>query len=545
MSQFDNITISPCATFHLREGRPLYALRFLSVLKFASVGLAAVRDPGGAYHINTLGKPAYCQRYDHCYNFYHALAAVELNNKFFHINTDGTPAYQHHFSWVGNFQENLCVVKDHNTFYHINRNGQRIYQQVYDYVGDFKDGIAVVYKEGCATHIDNKGQYIHNKWFKNLDVYHKGFARAEDDQGWFHIDRQGNEIYADRYKDIEPFYNDLAKVQTYTGALLQINPANDVITIIAHANVETLTEKLSDDLVGFWKTFVIYTGVKLNIFDYLPATLETLVDKIAIPSENLTRILRALWEIHLLTFEPHTALYKVTDKGQLLQRFEKESFLAAAAILWANVAAQDWSNLPTKLALTLPSHPSFKDHEVDEQMNTVYLQALEGYAIKDIGKFLTNSPLLKQKLIGFGRSSLGVMKYLARLSPLNAAVFVGAQVPSQYLQPTNLQLIEDLEQAKEYEVGLLCRFLHYFDDNMALAYLDKMFQLNIKKLLVFETILSQDKPTGGLLDINMLMETGGKLRTVQQWQQLFHQSHYSVVAIDKVHPYLSLLQVTL
>lgn len=544
MDQFDNITLSPCGTFHRYNSKPLYHQRFSSILKFTSIGLAAVQDQDTAYHINIEGMPAYSQRYEKCYNFYQGLAAVKLKNTFFHIDTHGLPAYQDRFTWVGNFQEKRCVVNQDGQFYHIDSEGRPIYPQRYEYVGDFKEGIAVVYKAGLATHIDTQGQYLHTTWFKQLDVYHKGFARAEDKQGWFHINKKGEALYSERYKEVEPFYNDLAKVQTHAGALLQIDPANTIITTLVKADPGILAAQLSDDLVGFWKTFVIYTGVKLAIFTHLPATADSLAEKIAMPVEQVIRLLRALWEIKLLTCDPHTNRYTVTEKGQMLCG-DTSAFLASAAILWAHVAAQDWLNLPDKLATPSSSHPSFKD-KVSDAQHHLYLQALEGYAVKDVGDFLINSPWLQQKILGLGRSSLGLLKYLAACSPINAAVFVGAAIPADYLQGTSIALLEDLQHVTtDDDIGLSLRFLHYFDDKTALTYLNTLSQRHIKKLLIFETILSQDSPLGGLLDINMLMETGGKLRTMQQWQQLFSQTPYTLVSTQAIHAYLTLLELEL
>jgi hypothetical protein len=72
-----------------------------------------------------------------------------------------------------------------------------------------------------------------------------------------------------------------------------------------------------------------------------------------------------------------------------------------------------------------------------------------------------------------------------------------------------------------------------------------MHQLNIRKLMIFETIISQDSPIGGLLDINMIIETGGKLRTIEEWQQLFKQSNYLLTSTNQINPYLTLLEAEL
>lgn len=546
MIQVKNIVISNCGTFHEINGKPLYDNRFHIVLKFANVGLAAVKDKAGAYHINYDGKPAYNQRFDNSYGFYCDLAAVAHNNKYFHITTNGENAYDNTFSWVGNFQENLCVVKDGEMFYHIDKASNPVYRDKYNYVGDFKDGVAVVYHNDLATHIDNNGRHIHNKWFKQLDVFHKGYARAEDDNGWFHIDKQGKEIYPTRYKNVEPFYNDLARVETFDGMVLQINPKNEIITIISAINPSIYGNQLSGDMVGFWKTFTIYTGVKLGILDQMPSNINTLKDKINIPKANLDRILKALWDLNLVTYDTQNNIWNITEKGKLLQN-GKDSFLNDAAILWANVASQDWLNLPNLLKNEISNHTSFKDNEANEQNTTSYLNALEGYAIKDVGDYFKHNLLTGEKIIGFGRTSLGLIRYLTKLkSDLDADVLIESPVPSNYLKGLNIKIVDQLEQLTgNYDVAIFLRFLHYFNDATALDYLKKMRQLNICKLMIFETIISHDSPIGGLLDINMIIETGGKLRTLEEWQQLFKQSNYLLTSTSKINPYLTLLEAQL
>lgn len=530
-----NITIASCGTHHLCEDKALYSNRFLSVLKFANNGLAAVKDKIGAYHININGRPTYLERYTSTYGFYCGLAAVVDKGKAFHIYDDGKRAYKNSYSWVGNFQEDFCVVKEGKKFYHIDKNGKPIYSQKYDYVGDFKDGVAVVHKNGLATHIDSKGRYIHNNWFKQLDIYHKGYARAADERGWFHVDRNGKEIYTTRYKSIEPFYNDLAIVEGFDGSMLQINPANEIITTILPSNPSFYINQLSDDMVGFWKTFSIYTGVTLGIFNHLPAGLLDLSKKIKVPKNNLNRILRALWEMNLITYDVKKEIWNLAEKGRLLA-----SFMSEASMLWANVANQDWIKLPKLLKAGITQHPSFKDAETNKQNTISYLRALEGYAIKDLSEYFDNHPLDNKNVLGFGRTSLGLLKHLKIDSP---TVMVDSIIPKAYLSGTKIKMIKTFKQSSiDFDVALLLRFLHYFDDEIALSYLKKIRQLKIPKLMIFETIVSHNSPNGGLLDLNMIIETGGKLRTLDEWQKLLKQANYSLNAVKEINPYLTLLE---
>ena len=214
--------VSPCETFHLLQGKPLYVQRYTQVLKYHEPGLAPVKNGTQAFHIDVYGLPAYSNQFIETFGFYEGLAAVKNEEGWFHITCKGEALYSARYAWCGNFQEGFCPIKDKSTglYFHINREGEKAYQEQYQYAGDFKEGRAVVCNAlGLHTHIDYQGNFIHEKWFSDLDVFHKGFARAKDEKGWFHINKSGNPLYQERYAMIEPFYNGISRVETFNGML--------------------------------------------------------------------------------------------------------------------------------------------------------------------------------------------------------------------------------------------------------------------------------------------------------------------------------------
>ena len=68
--------IAPGGSHHVCDGKPVYAARFIEVLKFHAPGLAPVLDASGAYHITPGGQPAYESRYVRTFGFYEGRAAV-------------------------------------------------------------------------------------------------------------------------------------------------------------------------------------------------------------------------------------------------------------------------------------------------------------------------------------------------------------------------------------------------------------------------------------------------------------------------------------
>jgi len=221
---WQNIRVSPCETFHLYNGKPLYSQRYCHVMKYHNPGLASAKNDVHAFHVNIKGLPAYSNRFIETFGFYEYLAAVKNEEGWFHITPKGKAIYSTRYKWCGNFQEGFCPVKDQIGYYfHINSEGKKSYLEKYNYVGDFKEGIAVVCNElGLHTHID-------------LDVFHKGFARAKNEEGWLHINKNGKPIYDELYLMIEPFYNGIARVETKYKELLLITQSGDKVCTLRKA----------------------------------------------------------------------------------------------------------------------------------------------------------------------------------------------------------------------------------------------------------------------------------------------------------------------
>ena len=88
----ERIELSFDETHHLYDGVPLYEKKFELAMSFHPPGVAAVKDEGGAYHINIRGNPLYKKRFLKTFGFYDGLAAVIDDSGSYHININGEPA---------------------------------------------------------------------------------------------------------------------------------------------------------------------------------------------------------------------------------------------------------------------------------------------------------------------------------------------------------------------------------------------------------------------------------------------------------------------
>lgn len=543
--------LSSCETFHLLDNKPLYFQRFKRVMKYHEPGLALAQDASGAFHINQKGEPIYSHRFIEAFGFYEGLAAVKSQKGCFHITSDGRACYAEYYAWCGNFQEERCSVRDKNSqYFHIDSQGKRVYIASYAYTGDYKDGIAVVCNvDGLHTHIDVQGQLLHKKWFLALDVFHKGYACAKDHRGWFHIDKSAQPLYRQRYQRIEPFYNGIAHVETFSGELILIDTEGKKIKQL-RLPLQKPWQQLSADMVGFWRTETIAAAVHLHVLDYLPGSISTIAQKAKLLPKHLTRLLRALWELNLIDCSQNT--WYLTEKGQWLVPYH-ESFLAAAAIMWSDVNGQQWKSLTNLLQENEFSRPRphFKV-KASAKKQALYHQAIDGYAAQDFFSCIKSINWQQhQQLIGIGRSAKVLLEsilehydYLQALLLGEAYLFksmtIASTLASRYiLQPHNL--LEPWPQSAD--AILFPRFLHYFSDQDALKILQRARDALLPqgKIYVIEMLLEEENPQGGLLDLNMWIESGGQLRSLTAWETLSERAFLRLKINKKLESGINLL----
>lgn len=544
--------ISSDQTCHLIDNKPAYPARFISVLKFHEPGLAPVMDESGAYHINPLGDPAYPHRFKRTFGFYERRAAVQTISGWYHIKTDGSVLYPQQFSWCGNFQQGLCVVKDfEDNFFHIDLEGIAAYPNRFRYAGDFRDGYAVVQNElGFHTHINTKGQLSHGKWFLDLDVYHKGFARARSERGWFHIDLEGKDIYAQRYKNIEPFYNGVARIETDLGALYLINERGERIETLRQPREDEF-HQLSGELVSYWRFYTILAAHELQLFEHLPNSAKKLSELIFIPEISTLKLLRALQELGLV-YPQENGCWFFTIKGEFFNSHHPFS-LKSALSLWKDEHLTAWRHILHSLKT---GNPAFDDLygknwfnwlKDQPEKNELYHSAISVYAKRDYQAFCNIIDMSQHSSVldvGGSKGTL-LIDILERNSHLEGMLLDLPNVAQLVEIPPHLQERMRVIPADFFnhwpsftiESAILSRVLHDWDNNGALEILKKVHAVLSNhpnhRLYIIENLLNETSGQGGLLDLNMLVMTGGTERTLEQFETLLNRAGF---VLEATHP---------
>ena len=535
--------ISTDQTHHVVNGQPAYEAKFLTVLKFHEPGLAPVQDLSGSYHIDENGKAAYEIRFSRTFGFYDGLAAVQSADGWHHILPDGTKHYVERYAWCGNFQQNHCPVRDfEGRFFHLTLEGKRAYLSTYQYAGDFRDGYAVVQDDdGLHTHIDFHGSLLHKKRFLDLDVFHKGFARAKDLRGWFHIDTQGAPLYTDRYKNIEPFYNGIARAETATGALLLINESGETINILREP-LEDEFHLVSAELVSYWRFYTLDAACELNIFDLLPGTTELVSKKTEIPQKSIEKLLRALCE---MGFVDKSNEWLLSNKGVFLTSRHPFSLLPAQK-LWKDEHLHSWQKLLYSLKAESPSFDHlfgeswFDFLKNNEEKTKLYHRAISTYARRDYKAASLQLDLSHHRsIVDIGGSTGILMMELLKANPHLQGVILDLpnvisliQIPPHLEGRLQLLPASFLNEWPSFEAdsAILSRVLHDWSDSSCVEILKKVNNVlsdtPSHRLYIIENILDMNNYTASLLDLNMLVMTEGKERTLDCFEKILTEAEF-------------------
>ena len=536
--------VSDDATHHTVARRPAYPARFTEVLKFHEPGLAPVIDDAGAYHILPDGSPAYPERYTRTFGFYEGRAAAQAHDGWLHILPEGKQLYRNRYLWCGNFQGGRCTVRDdEGRYFHIDQEGMRAYDAMYRYTGDFRDGVAVVQREdGRHTHIDGQGSNVHGKWYIDLDIYHKGFARARDSIGWHHIDLAGDALYPHRFAQAEPFYNGQARVEGFDGSLLVIDESGETVLVLRGHQTSPL-DKLSGEMVGLWRTQTIRAAAELGVFDILPAPAQEIEGRLSLARGMGPRLMRALQELNLVHSDGER-VYRSTDTGQLLQCSHLLS-LRDAALHWGGDSYTAWKGLTDSLrtgrsSFTKIHGNSYFDRiaENHEELNS-YHRAMATYARHDyrlLAETVDFGPHGSVLDAGGGTGELA-FALLRRFPHLNATVMDRPEVVACATPPEDVAdrcnfVAGDLFGKWPRSAGavVLARVLHDWPDDAALSILARARESLTRgcALYVVEMMLEDGSGSGGLLDLNMLVMTGGAERTRERYAELLAATGFAI-----------------
>ena len=248
----------------------------------------------------------------------------------------------------------------------------------------------------------------------------------------------------------------------------------------------------------------------------------------------------------MIDYHQNKDLWQLSQKGEFLKN---TPFLSKAVTMWARVASEEnWLKIPDLLKKkTLSSFPSFKEKETSEGAKTKFYQALIGYTTLDTQKFRDKINIEDNKnILLFGVHSLALIPVLTNqgINIINLDYYNDNQIPAELIENYNIEPIEPGEISQNYDLAIFCRFLQHLDDEKVLSYLKLANSKKISRILLIETILTDDSPIGGAVDINIMVETGGRLRTLRDWEVILKQVEgLKISNVEPLTDYLSIIDI--
>ncbi|MHA2282168.1 MAG: methyltransferase [Promethearchaeota archaeon] len=306
-----------------------------------------------------------------------------------------------------------------------------------------------------------------------------------------------------------------------------------------------LRKQLSEFLTGYWKTQTVYVTVKLGIFDSLAEKQVTVTEIAEEKGLDPAATERLFWGLVALKLVRHTSggFFKLTDLGEVLVK-DKPGSLGHAALVWGSEHYTAWSMLEKSLKTGkssfktlfgkkfftwLPDHPEKADiyHKaMVEYAEFDYLDVTEKVdfgkhrVVMDVGgglgvllsMILSKNPSVKGILVEQPRIEQLARKYLASKGVLDRSKFV------------NHDFFETFTERADAIV--LSRVLHdWSDEKVSLILQNCVDALEPGgRIYVLELCVSEEKPEfGALLNLNMLVMTGGRERTGEEYEELGKQ----------------------
>ena len=539
-----DVGVSRYGTHHVRGGTPLYAERFDEVLKFHEPGLAAVQRGREAWHIRVDGTAAYARRFRRTFGFYEGMAAAVSPDGWRQFRPDGTDLYAARFAWCGNFQGGRCTVREFGGSYlHLTTEGVPAYGARWRYAGDYRDGIAVSQSDdGRFTHIDPHGEPVHGGWFLDLDVFHKGCARARDEDGWMHVDLSGRPQYRRRFAAVEPFYNGQARVERFDGGLEVIDEAGVRVVELRPA-LKSEFAALSDDLTGFWRTQAICAAVELGVFEALPAAAARIAETCGLEPNRAKRLLRALVELRLVARED--GMWRVAARGAFLAAAHPWT-LADAAVEYARTFPKTWEALPRAFRLDSGwgSPNVFAEVAADPARVTPHQRMLASYALHGYPAVPPALGLRGDERVIDAGGGLGALAGLLveshpslRVTVLDRPEAVQRAARGRHGDRVTFHATDLFGPwGVDGDAVVFARVLHEWDDVPALRLLRHARHAlpSGGRLFVVEMVLVEGGSAGGLIDLHLLVATGGRERTASEYATLLDRAGFAFHGVRRL-----------
>ena len=359
--------------------------------------------------------------------------------------------------------------------------------------------------------MDLEGQLVNKKEFIDLDNFHKGYARARDERGWFFIDRDGEErLSGKRYAEIEPFYNGQAHVRTHAGNRLILSEEG-ISMAQPQRSVRGMDADLQNLAVSMWGPLAVRLGIRLGIHGGQPC-FEV--------NDEIVEIVKSSWvNLGLLDREGSLTLL-----GSAIQ---PDSVWEKRFLYWTGVQLRPWLNAEGRLSPEGFIGESFFS-EISSEPSLVQLvhEVLNSYA-QDVWAGIDSVLELEydSTVVDLGGGKGGLLSAIG--SKVNERILVDLPEVIELVHDETISgfpcdiFVDDLPMGDVY---ILSRVLHDWSNQACKMLLSRIPMSS--RLIVIDRVFNPEEH--GLLNLNMLIVSGGKERNQLEWDALFRSAGWEI-----------------
>lgn len=321
-------------------------------------------------------------------------------------------------------------------------------------------------------------------------------------------------------------------------------------------------------ITGFWTACCIYNAAKLNIADLLaaqPRTAEQLAEATHSHASSLYRILRALAGAGIFS-ENEKGEFSNTPLGDTLQS-DIPGSMKAMVIAQLGDHYDAWGKLLYSIKTGNTAFDKvegmsvwqFYETHPEEGLNFMKAMAgVTGGVAMNVLPAYDFTPFKSIVDVGGGNGAM-------MMAVLNAAKqSTGIVFDEEYvIRETDRELAAKGYNSrcrteagsffdyvpKDADAYILKMILHDWDDERSVQILNNCGRAMKpgSKLLIIEAVIPEDDSPhpGKLMDINMLVMTGGRERTKKEFEQLLHKAGLKLSKIVQTHsPLFSIIEAT-
>ena len=325
-------------------------------------------------------------------------------------------------------------------------------------------------------------------------------------------------------------------------------------------------EKMQGMINGHIASMLVSVAAKLRIADRLrdgPQSVATLASQTDTHEDSLYRLLRALTEIGILQEEP-VRNFRLNELGVLLRSDVPGSLRAAAEVAGEPWMRRPWGDLvhSIKTGETAFDHVYgkgtfdwFAEHPEEATLFDTWQASITDAGARAVAAAydFSTARTIVDVGGGFGALLTTVLQQNARVKGvLFDLPHVVAQAKTRF-DPALASRVEfvpgDFFKAvpSGHDIYLLKYILHDWNDDRAKSILaaTRKAMGGAGQLLVVEVIVSPPNQPGGKVgDVFMLVRTGGRNRTEQEYRDLLARGGFDTTRVIRTQSELSIIEAT-